>query len=413
VTAGPNRTPRQPKRAARDPYGLLPTGTPIAAVLSVVGLAIIAFVTIGLANGQLPTGVGGVGGPGPGASGDSGPVRTPTPSNEVIVPTEPPGLEIPGTFVYAKAGNIWVQSDGKATQLTSSGDDSMPSFSGDGASVYFIRTRSANGAWSVDGVMRDFDLDVPAVMRVPLAGGQPSRVIDGLIDPPGQPRWMGFMREPVVSPDGTTMAMVSDMPDPTRSDVTLKLYNLKNGTWKNPGLDEVPPLGHQDPAWRPDGKALAYVRADRDGAKGAPRIYVYTPRTGKAGAITGPGYLQPSWSRDGKYLAATRTSALGTDVVLLDAATGSELLRVTNDGRSWAPAWSPAGDQVAFLHVEGEVVDLRLAQLDGSAPGWSVKDTTDLTTSAGLDGISRPAWFIPQDQLPGSTEAPAASPSGS
>ncbi len=412
--SGTNRTPRPaPKRATRDPYGILPTGTPIAAALSVVGLIVIALITITLANGQLPTGVGSVGGPGPGATGDSGPVRTATPSNQVIVETPPPGVEVPGTFVYAKDGNIWVQSDGQATQITSNGNDSMPSFATDGKSVYFIRTRPATGAWSVNGVVHEYDMDVPSVMQVPVTGGQATRVVDGLIDPPGSLKWSGFMREPVVSPDGTTIAMAADMPDPTRSDVTLKLYNLKNGSWKNPGLDEVPPLGHQDPAWRPDGNAVAYVRADRDGAKGTPRVYLYTPATGKSKAITGPGYLQPSWSPDGRYLAATRTSALGTDVVLLDAATGSEVLRVTNDGDSWAPVWSPAGDQVAYLHVEGEVVDLRLVQLDGSAPAWTVKDTTDLTTSAGLDGVSRPGWFVPPDEIPTQRQAPAASPAAS
>ena len=53
--------------------------------------------------------------------------------------------------------------------------------------------------------------------------------------------------------------MASDLPDPTRSDVTLKLLNLKSGKITDLGLAEVPPLGHQDPAWRPDGKVVAYV----------------------------------------------------------------------------------------------------------------------------------------------------------
>jgi Tol biopolymer transport system component len=279
--------------------------------------------------------------------------------------------------------------------------------------VYFVRTRPADGAWPEGGVIRNFQMDVPSLMQVPVAGGQATKLLDGLINPSGRLKWMGFIREPVVSPDGSTIAMVSDLPDPTSSDVTLKLYNLKKGTWKNPGLDEVAPLGHQDPAWRPDGKAVAYVRADRDGAKGAPRIFLYTPSTNKSKAITGPGYLEPSWSPDGKYLAATRTTDIGTDVAILDARTGAEVLRVTTDGDSWAPVWSPAGDQLAFLHVAGQVVDLRLAQLDGSAPAWSVKETTDLTTSAGLDGISRPDWFVPAGEVPAQTVAPTASPSGS
>ena len=415
MTRSPNRTPRPaPKRAARDPYGLLPKGTPIAAALSVAGLLVITLVTITLGSGKLPVNIGGNLGGQPQASGDNEPPRTPTPSNIVVVPSdEPAGITVPGTLVYAKDGNIWLQSNGTATQLTDSGTDSMPSFSSDGNFVYFVRTRAMQGKWSVDGVIHPYAMDVPSVMRVSVNGGQPGRIVDGLIDPSGSLKWQGFIREPVVSPDGSTLAVASDMPDPTRSDVTLKLYNLKNGNWINPGLDEVPPLGHQDPAWRPDGKAVAYVRADRDGAKGTPRVYLYTPATGKTRAITGPGYLQPSWSPDGKYIVATRTSDIGTNVVILNAANGSELLKVTNDGDSWAPVWSPAGDQIAFLHVAGQVVDLRLAQLDGSAPGWTVKDTLDLTTAAGLDGVSRPGWYVPPDQIPAQTEAPAASPSAS
>ena len=43
------------------------------------------------------------------------------------------------------------------------------------------------------------------------------------------------------------------------------------------------------------------------------------------------------------------------------------LLRVTDDGASWAPTWSPAGDGIAFLHLDGQTVDLRLAKLEGDA----------------------------------------------
>ena len=66
-------------------------------------------------------------------------------------------------------------------------------------------------------------------------------------------------------------------------------------------------------------------------------------------------------------MAATRQTALGTDVVILDANSGHELMRVTDDDASWAPVWSPAGDGIAFLHIVGQTVDLRLARLEGDA----------------------------------------------
>jgi hypothetical protein len=54
-----------------------------------------------------------------------------------------------------------------------------------------------------------------------------------------------------------------------------------------------------------------------------------------------------------------------------------------------------------------------MAQLDGTAPSWTVKDTLDLTTAAGLDGVSRPDWYVAPADLPAATPAPAGSPSPS
>ena len=173
------------------------------------------------------------------------------------------------------------------------------------------------------------------------------------------------------------------------------------------------PLGHQDPTWRPDGKVLLYVHNGRDGARGAPSIYRWDAVKGKATALTGPGYLEPSFSPDGRYVVATKTSSFGNDLVILDASSGRELLRLTNDGASWAPAWSPLGDSIAFLHIQGQIVDLELVRLDGTAPGWTVKDVIPLTEVSGLDGESRPGWFVPADQLPAPTATPSASPAPS
>ncbi len=405
--------PRDP-RGSRGVSRFLPAGMPLAAILSIAGLVLIGFVTLSLFGGEIP-GLAGGGGE-PGSTEDPAVQQTPTPSGVVVVPTRPPEVEvdpIPGTLLYVKDGNVWLQADGNAVQLTTVGRDSMPTFSPDGKTVYFVRTREAEGRWPVNGVIRDYRLDVPALMSIPAEGGKATKILDGLIDPPGSLRWQGFIRTPAVSPNGRYIALTTDMPDPTRSDVTLKIYDTRRDRLTDPKLGQVPPLGHQDPVWRPDGERIAYVRNARDGAKGIPRIYTYEPDTKKVRAVTGPGYLHPSYSPDGRYLAVTETSAFGTDVVIVNASNGSEVLRLTDDGASWAPVWSPAGDQIAYLHVSGQIVDLRLVQLEGSGPTWTAKEPINLTSNAGLDGTSRPGWFVPEDQLPVPTPPPTAQPSAS
>lgn len=411
----PRPTPRRPAGSRPSPSipSLVSGRLSVAALVSLVGLLVIAVATWGLGSGNLPFVPGAAAAPG--ASDQPDVERTPTPPDVVEVPTPSPGFVLPGTLVYAKDGSIWIQDANGPTKLVSGNNKysySMPTFSPDGSTVYFVRTRRITSKWIFGGVLKHYRLDVPTLMSIPTSGGSPQPLLDGIVKRSGGYRWSGFIREPAVSPDGRYIAIATDLPDPTVSDVVIKLYDLKTGKIKDLGLSQVPPLGHQDPAWKPDGSRLLYVRNDRDGAKGASVLYQYNPANDRTKAVTKPGYLYPSWSPDGHYIVATETSAYGTDVVILNASNGAEVLRLTSDGNSWAPTWSPRGDQIAYLHVSGQVIDLRLIQLEGSAPDWTAKPSIDLTTSAGLDGVSRPGWFIPADQLPTPTPAPssAASP---
>ena len=400
----------EPRTPGRLPFA----GSWLAPVLSIVGLLVVALITLNLLQGGVPF-AGGSRGDGNGSG--NGPAQTPAPSNVVIVPDV---VTFKGSIVYAKAGNIWVQTGKNARQITGGGDDSMPSWAPDGSSIYFVRTANGVGRWPASGSNRDYQLTTPSVMRVKADGSEdPVQVLSGKVTRGGL-IWHAWIREPVVSPDGETLAMVSDRPDPSQSDVILQFYDLTTKRSKIPDLPETAPLGHQDPTWRPDGKLLLYVRNGRDGARGAPVIYRWDPARSKFSAMTGPGYLEPSFSPDGRYVVATKTSSFGNDLVILDASDGRELLRVTNDDASWAPAWSPLGDAIAFMHIEGQIVDLKLARLEGTAPNWTVKDITDLTEVSGLDGSSRPGWFVPPDQLPTPTPTPittaapsTGSPSGS
>lgn len=401
-------TARPPR--SDDPYGLGSVRTLAAPVLSVIGLLLVAFVTLGVMNGQVPF-VGGKSGSngngkGPGTGGEQ---RTAAPSNVVIVPE----VTFQGSIVYAKAGNVWVQTGKDVRQLTSSGGDSMPSWSPDGQWIYYIRAKDADGLWPVRGAATKYLLSVPDLMRVRADGSaEPERLATGKFKQ-GRYSWSYWMRQPVLSPDGQTIAMVTDAPNPESSNVVLQFFDTTSKKIRRAGVAETGVLGHQDPEWRSDGRYLLYVKNGRDGTRGTPVIIRYDTTTKKTKAISAPGYSNPSYSPDGRYIAATKTSSLGTDVVILDGSNGRELLRLTNDDASWGPTWSPAGDGIAFLHLEGQTVDLQLARLDGVAPAWTIKETIPLTEVSGLDANSRPDWFIPANELPPPTPAPTLAPTPS
>lgn len=378
------RAPR-PEGGARLPFELAPT-------LSLAGLVVIAVVSVGLLGGSLPGLPGG--GPGPG-----GPIRTPTPSNIIVTPNDPRS-DVPGSILYVKDGNIWVQSGADARQLTSSGTDSMPAWAPDGSAIYFVRTTPERGRWPSGGETRTYHLQVPTLYRIAADGsGEPEPLLSGRVER-GNSTWSAFIREPAISPDGSRAAIVTDAPDPTRSDIVIKFLDLATLELTNPTLGQTQSLGHQDPAWSPDGRFLLYVRNAREGARGTPVIYRYNPATDRSAAISGSGYADPSWSRDGRFIAATKTGSVGTDVVILDAQTGAELVRVTRDETSFNPVWSPKMDALAFFRVTHGVVDLYLVPLEGTAPSWTVGEPLALTIAAGLQAQSRPTWFIPAAELP-------------
>lgn len=402
---GPPRTTRV-SRSSRDPYGLGPASSYLGPVVAAVALVLVAVVTINLMNGQLPLGGGSRNG-----DGGPGPVRTPAPSN-VVIPE--PEVSFPGSIVYAKSGNIWVQTADDVRQLTDSGRDSMPSFSFDGETVYFIRETVGKALWPVDGRRTWYDLLTPEVASVPAdASSVPEQVVSGRIRS-GNNQWFAWMRHPVVSPDGGTIALTTDITAPGEG-VVLHFLDPETKEFTRIDVAQSSGLGHQDPAWEPLGRYVALVKNGREGSRGAPQILKYNPENGRSFTITGPGYLSPAWSPDTNYLAATRTDSFGTDVVILDGTTGAELLRVTDDDASFSPIWSPAGDAIAYLHLQGTIVDLKMARLEGETGRWTVAETIALTNVSGLDAASRPAWFVPPSELPDPTPPPppSVSPEGS
>lgn len=404
--SGPATSPAP--RAAPGPVGAGIDRRWFAPALSAVGLVVIGILTAGLFGGRLPIELPGV----------IATVR-PTPNPSIVVPAK--RTQVRGTVLFVKNGNIWSASGTDVQELSRTGNDSSPAWSADGQWIYLIETRTKNDAFfPYQGTPARYVLHYPVIVRMHPDGSDRKDVATSLYTsgPGGRYSYHVWYLQPAPDPKGGRIAILSDGPPPPNRDPVIQLMPATGGKLTSLDLPYTAQLGLADPTWRADGAALAYTHYGRSGFEPAHHIAIYTVGTKKVKILTGPGYSQPAWSPDGHYLAVVRWSATGRDVVILDAASGAQVLAVTNDGQSWAPAWSPAGDALVFLTASGADLDLEMAVIRRTGTTFSLGDTLPITEQSQLDGTSRPSWYVPADQLPtpapsSSPAAPSASPSSS
>jgi Tol biopolymer transport system component len=129
-----------------------------------------------------------------------------------------------------------------------------------------------------------------------------------------------------------------------------------------------------------DGK-IAYVITSPDGT--SHDIWTVNPDgSGNRRITTDGNSWHPRWSPDGKLLAVERNK----DIYILTP-TGSLVRRVTTTGRAHQPTWSPNGKRIAFVNVlasgHGDIFTV------AATGGPITRVTRDAATTCGDD---RPTW---------------------
>ena len=202
----------------------------------------------------------------------------------------------------------------------------------------------------------------------------------------GQEEW-GDHR-PVVSPDGSTLAFMSDRTG------TWVVYTMPLDGSASPERVSDDPRGEWYPDWAPDGTEITYYRQDgeaaflrsfnvrtgreralgpTDGYRAGPRwtpdgsrilyrcgetgVCAMTPEGGDLGVAYGLGSGQhgAALSPDGqRVLFVERTEEAGEEAFVMGI-DGSERRRLTNDsGRTYGLDWSPDGRYVSYnTEVDG------------------------------------------------------------
>lgn len=152
------------------------------------------------------------------------------------------------------------------------------------------------------------------------------------------------------------------------------------------------------PAWRPDGRALAYVSF----RTGMPDLFLASIFEGKSANLTGGQgqTLACSFSPDGKRIAFASSRNGNVDVWVANAdGTGAKRL-TTSVGKDTAPTWSPTGQEIAFTSDRGgtpqiyvmdnEGLNVRRLSTVGSyndAPAWNPsREFSEIAYTSRLEG---------------------------
>lgn len=222
-----------------------------------------------------------------------------------------------------------------------------------------------------------------------------------------------------LSPDGTRIADATWI-DEEESDssvisivdlVTGQVIELEETRTTNAKLGTCHdrtdcPGMNQAPVWSPDGTTLAFTRdnmsPERDDAWVSSAVFVVNTDGTDLRRVTPVGWsaVGPTWSADGTRLLITHVQefvtpdGLSTTPALLDVYSirpdGSDLVELTDDGHSLAPAWTTDG-RVTFTRLvitgEAEAYENWIVDADGTNPSRLPEDLAALSAAGCISCI--------------------------
>lgn len=196
---------------------------------------------------------------------------------------------------------------------------------------------------------------------------------------------------PSWSPDGSQIAYVADASTSFLQPWTM---NTEGGARKALPLNNAFEIV-DSAVWSPDGKRLALAAFKRIPSNGQADIgQVFVWEQGKVPTQltqSQNGAFDPAWSPDGEWIAYAARNGTKSNVYVRPAAGGDEV-QLSKLDLARSPTWSPDGRSIAFLSALKGNFDIYVADVDVSSGKLVVSNERTLVSEATADATSGLSW---------------------